>query len=106
MASHTDTHEEHAHHVVPLKIYFANFAALMVLLVITLGAAAVDLGQWNLLIAMAIAIAKAGLIMTFFMHLKWSSPLIRLFALITLLFLGIMFLFTLTDYVARGWIKL
>src|SRR5437660_1298877 len=90
------------HHVVPVRTYVYNFIALMVFLIITLAAAAVPLGPFNLPIAIAIAVIKAGLIMLFFMHLQWSSKLVRFFALGALMWLCIMFLLTLSDYLSAG----
>jgi cytochrome c oxidase subunit 4 len=100
---HDANHHAGEPHIVPLTTYFLVFGALMLLLVITLGAAAVNLGPWNIWIALAIAFAKAILILVFFMHLKWSSPLVRLFAGSGLFWLLIMAVMTMQDYVTRGW---
>jgi cytochrome c oxidase subunit 4 len=105
-ASHSHGHDDHgdaSHHLVPLPVYYRVFAALMVLLVVTLAAAYFDLGDFNLPLAMLIAIAKAYLVMAFFMHLKWSSKLVVLFATVAFVFLAILFIFTLNDYIGRGW---
>jgi caa(3)-type oxidase subunit IV len=61
--------------IVPTKTYLAVFGALMALLAITVGVAYVDLGKFNLAAAMAIAVAKAALIVTFFMHLRYGRRL-------------------------------
>ena len=45
----------------------------MALLVLTVGAAYVDLGPLNLLVALAIAAAKAVLIVLIFMHVRYST---------------------------------
>jgi len=106
----SEHHAAHAHvvheevHVVPLSTYYWTFAGLMILLVVTLGAAYLNLGPFNLPIAMAIAIAKAGLIFANFMHLRFSTALARVFALVAFFFLLIMFVLTLADYFSRGWI--
>jgi cytochrome c oxidase subunit 4 len=99
-----DAHGAHEHHIVPVSTYLGVITFLMVLLILTLVAAYFDLGALNLPIAMIIAVAKAGAVMYYFMHLKWSSPLVRLFALIAFGFLSVLFLFSLNDYVARGWL--
>jgi cytochrome c oxidase subunit 4 len=93
----------HEHHVVPLSIYYWNFAALMVLLVLTLVAAMFDLGEFNTIIAMTIAVAKAVLVVLFFMHLRWSTPLVRTFAVAAIFWLIILFTLTLDDYFSRPW---
>jgi cytochrome c oxidase subunit IV len=106
MANHETTHpgpdEAHGgHHVVPISTYLLVFAALMVLLVITLAAAALNLGEWNLVIAITIAVAKALLVVLFFMHLRWSTYLVRVFAGAALFWLSILFVLTLQDYFSR-----
>jgi cytochrome c oxidase subunit IV len=97
--AYTDTHGEH--HVVPIPTYLVVFAALMILLVLTLVAASQDLGEWNLVIAITIAVIKALLIVLYFMHLRWSSYLVRVFAGAALFWLTILFVLTLQDYFSR-----
>jgi cytochrome c oxidase subunit IV len=106
MAETTAHHSDHTRHVVPLSVYYMNFAALMVLLVLTLVAARFDLGVFNTVIALTIAVAKALLIVLFFMHLRWSSSLVRVFAGAALFWLMILFVLTLDDYFSRPWFKL
>jgi cytochrome c oxidase subunit IV len=102
MAEETAHHAGHTHHVVPLTTYYWNFAALMVLLVLTLVAAMFDLGEWNTVIALTIAVAKALLVVLYFMHLRWSTPLVRVFAGAALFWLMILFVLTLDDYFSRS----
>jgi cytochrome c oxidase subunit 4 len=77
----------------------------MVLLALTIAAARFDLGAANVPIALAIAIAKAILIVLFFMHVRYGSPLLRLFAAGGFFWLLIMLAFILADVQARsiGW---
>jgi len=93
------------HHVVPKSTYFVVSVVLGVLLVATVAAARVDLGPWNVPIALAIAMTKAILIVLFFMHVRYGSPLVRLFAAGGFFWLLIMLTFILTDVQARllGW---
>ena len=90
-------------HVVSRSVYYAVSVALAVLLVLTVAASYVDLGTFNIVVAMAIAIAKAVLIVLFFMHVRYSPPLVRLAAVGGFVWLGIMLLLILADYAARGW---
>jgi cytochrome c oxidase subunit 4 len=106
MAETTAPHGDQTHHVVPLSIYGWNFAALMVLLGLTLVAARYDLGVFNTVIALSIAVAKALLIVLYFMHMRWSSSLVRLFAAAALFWLLILFVMTLDDYLSRPWFSL
>jgi cytochrome c oxidase subunit 4 len=94
--------EHENHHIVPVRTYIIVFAALMVLAVLTVGASFVNLGAFNNLIALAIAVSKAVLIMMFFMHLKYSSRLTWIVAGMGFFWLIIFFVITLGDYIARG----
>ncbi|MEX2317047.1 MAG: cytochrome C oxidase subunit IV family protein [Pirellulales bacterium] len=89
------------HHVVPKVTYYTVAAILGVLLVITAAAARVDLGGWNVPVALAIATAKAALIVLYFMHVRYGSPLVRLFAAGGFLWLAIMLTFIAADVVHR-----
>ncbi len=89
-------------HVVPKSVYFTVAAALAVLLVVTVLAAQVHLGVWNTPVAMSIALAKAALIVLFFMHVRYGSPLLRVFAAAGFLWLLLMFLLMLPDYLTRA----
>ena len=92
-------------HVVPKFTYYLIFALLAVLLVATVAASRVDLGMWNVPLALAIAVAKAALIVLYFMHVRYGSPLVRLFAAGGFFWLIILLAFLITDIQARlsGW---
>ncbi len=62
------------------KTLVAVGIALLILLALTAIAARFDLGPWNVVIAFAIALAKAALVVTFFMELKISPRLLWIFA--------------------------
>lgn len=102
---HAPGEHDAGHHIIEPKTYYVVFGVLMVLLIATLGAAAIDLGPLNLPIAMAIAVAKAGVVMAYFMHLKFNSSLVRLFAFAGVAWLLILFHLTLNDYVSRPWLE-
>ena len=94
------------HHIVPLKTYYTIFGALMVLLLITVAAADFDGANYgvpwlNIIVALSIAIAKAVLIVMYFMHVKYSSNLVKIFAVTAYFFLIIMFGMTYADYFSR-----
>ncbi len=60
-------------HVVPMWIYVAIWASLMVFTGVTVFAASVDLGIFNIVLALLIATIKGTLVVLFFMHLRYSS---------------------------------
>ena len=66
----------------------------------------IDLGMFNVIIALAIAIIKALLVALFFMHIKGSSRLLHLAAAVGVIWLVIMLSLTLGDYFTRGWVPL
>ncbi len=68
-----EAHDEHLH-VMPFKVLAAVFATLLVLTVVTVAVTRVDLGNFNLWIAMAIATVKASLVVLFFMHMLYDRP--------------------------------
>ena len=90
----------------PAKIYWRNCAALMLLLAVTWIIGYINLGMFNVVIALAIAIIKALLVALFFMHIKGSSRLLHLAMCVGVIWLLIMLSLTLTDYFTRGWVPL
>jgi cytochrome c oxidase subunit 4 len=92
--------------VIEPKIYFRTCIALLALLALTWGIAYVDLGPFNLIVALAIAICKAVLIALFFMHIKGSSRLLHLAAFAGIIWLLFLISLTLGDYFTRGWVPL
>ena len=88
-------------HVVSKSTYYQVAFWLALLMVLTIAAARVDLGDWNVMIALAIASTKALLIVLFFMHVRYGSPLLKLFAASGFLWLLIMFAFGASDVLTR-----
>lgn len=86
------------------RVYFKTWAALLLLLLLTVGAAYVDLGAMNIVLALGFAGLKAALILLFFMHIRGSSRLLHLAAVAGVLWLAIMLAMTLGDCLTRGWV--
>ena len=63
--------------------------------------AQIDLGWANDLVALAIAVTKAVLVILFFMHVRYSTRMTVITALAGFLWLGILIVLTLNDYVTR-----
>jgi cytochrome c oxidase subunit 4 len=99
MAEH---HEHSAEHIVPIRVYVIIFLALLALTGLTVFVAYYDLGRWNVIVALAIAVAKALLVTLFFMHVKYSKRLTRISVLSGLFWFAIMVVLTLFDYNTRG----
>lgn len=91
------------HHIVPLKIYFLIFSALLLGTALTVAVAYVDMGFLNTPVALIIALGKASLVILYFMHVKYSHKLVGLFAVAGFFWLIIMLSMTMQDYYTRGW---
>jgi cytochrome c oxidase subunit 4 len=66
-------------------------------------AAYLDLGPFNTLVALGIAVIKATLVVLFFMHVKYSTRLTWAVVLGSIFWLGILIVMTAGDYLTRGW---
>ncbi len=91
-------------HIVPVRTYVAVFVALIVLTATTTTIASIDLGPWNTVVALGIAVIKATLVVLFFMHVKYSPRLTSTVILGGLFWLIILLALTLSDFVTRGWL--
>lgn len=95
--------EHHEHHIVPLKLLWTVFSALIGLTILTvLTAQYVDLGPLNFPLAMAIALTKVILVATFFMALKWDNKVNALILVLGCVFVVVFLSFTLFDTAFRG----
>lgn len=65
-----DAHQ--APHALPARVLLATAGALVALTLVTVVASRLDLGPFNLVLALAIASLKASLVALFFMHLKYE----------------------------------
>ena len=91
------TEHHGVHHISPLWSLVVVFLILVVLTFLTVSATAIDLGRMNVWIALIIAVVKALLVTTFFMHLKYDRPF-NVFIFYTCLTLVALFLgFALLD---------
>jgi cytochrome c oxidase subunit 4 len=96
-------HEEHEHHIVTPKTYLIIFFALLVGTALTIGATFIDMGPWNPVVALAIAVTKATLVVLFFMHIKYSSKLMQLTIGAGVFTFLILVGMSLSDYISRAW---
>jgi cytochrome c oxidase subunit 4 len=96
-------HTENEQHIVSPKVYFLIFLALLVGTAITIGASYVEMGPWNPVVAIAIACVKATLVVLFFMHIKYSSKLMKLTVGAGLFTFLILVGMSLADYFTRAW---
>lgn len=93
-----------AHDIVPRRVYYKIFAALLALTLLTVGAAFLDLGRLNTVIALTIAVGKATLVLLFFMHVRYSSHVIWVAVGAGAFWVGMLLVLTMSDYLTRGWL--
>jgi cytochrome c oxidase subunit 4 len=89
---------------ISVRTYLIVYGLLLLFTILTVAAAQVDLGAFNILVSLTIAAVKAGLIVVFFMHVRYSIPLVRITIAASLLWLGILIVGTLNDVVTRAWL--
>ena len=104
--SETSTNHIGTGHIVSPKAYVAVFLGLLALTATTTAVAFVDLGPWNTVVALVIAFLKATLVVLIFMHIRWSTPLMRVVIAGGLFWLAIMLGLTFSDFASRGWLPI
>ncbi len=101
-------------HVASPKMYVVIFLSLIGLTALTTAVAYVNLDAMlglknlplNTIVALVIAICKASLVGLFFMHLRWSSNVMRLVVVCAVFWLAILITLTGADFFTRNWIPI
>jgi cytochrome c oxidase subunit 4 len=96
-------HPEHEQHIVSPVTYLIIFGCLLVFTLLTVGASLIEMGPWNPVVAIAIACIKATLVVLFFMHIKYSSKLMKLTVSAGVFTFLILVGMSLSDYFTRAW---
>ena len=89
-------------HIDSVGTYVKVLVALLVATGVTTAVSRVDLGPFSTVVALAIACGKMLLVALFFMHIRYSTKLTKLVVTGGLLWLAILLLLTMTDYLSRG----
>jgi len=87
------------------KNYLFIWSALIALLVLTWGVANINLGVFNAVVALSIAVLKMLLVILYFMHVRFSTRLTWLFVAAGFIWLLIMIDLILSDYLTRGIVR-
>ena len=93
----------HVEHTGSVKTFAMIWVSLLILTGITVGASLVDLGPFNIIVALLIASCKATLVVLFFMEARYSSKITNVTIVSALFFLALLLGLSMTDYVSRGW---
>ena len=96
-----------ARHLVPVRVYLTIFTLLMILTATTVGVSFLDLGPFNTVVALVIAVTKMMLVVLYFMHVRYSSRLTWAVIAGGFFWLALLLLLTLGDYLTRGpgWLR-
>ncbi|WP_372775716.1 cytochrome C oxidase subunit IV family protein [Mangrovibacterium sp.] len=89
------------HHIVPYRTYFIILAALIVFTFLSIELTSIELGSLTVAAALVFASLKSYLVLTYFMHLKFDQPYIRIMVgFVFLIFLAVIII-TFLDYSFR-----
>ncbi len=91
------------HPVTPVRTYVLIWLTLTILTFVTFRVAQIDLGPFNVVVALGIACFKMMLVIWFFMHVRTDNPLTKLFVFAGFFWMAILLVFTLGDYFSRNW---
>jgi cytochrome c oxidase subunit IV len=92
-----------AEHVLTPIAYITVCVLLVLLTILTVAISFVPVeGVWHIVIGLSIGLAKASLVVLFFMHALYSSRLTWGVIAVTGFWLGILLVLTLSDYFTRG----
>jgi cytochrome c oxidase subunit 4 len=94
MSDHSHSHPTPGLYVIILTVLVIGTCA-------TWAIAFIDLGIWNPVVALTIAVIKATLVILFFMHVYYSSKLTKLTISAGFFWLLIMITMSLSDYLTR-----
>src|ERR1022692_1215436 len=97
------THNQHSIHIVPIPVYLGVFFLLVIGTLVTWQVSLIDLGRWNAVVALTIAVCKATLVVLFFMHVKYSPKLTKLVVIAGVFWLIILLTMTESDLLTRNW---
>ena len=98
-------HAAGAHNPVPkVGTLVGVWLALLVLTGVTTLVSHLELGVFNIVVALLIAVGKASLVAWIFMGVRYTTNLTKLFVIAGLVWLSIMILLTFSDYSTRNWV--
>lgn len=91
--------------VTPIRTYMLVALALMVLTAATIAASFLPIGRWHGAVALALATAKALLVLFYFMNVRRSGALMKITIIVALFWFGILVVGTMDDYLTRTWLQ-
>jgi len=92
---------EEKQHIVSYKSNVLVLVSLLCLTFLTVAITSVELGPWNVTAAMLIASLKVGIVLTYFMHLKFEHVILRIMVVMVVLVFTALIVITFFDYLYR-----
>lgn len=100
-------HDQHGHgdgephplvgHLVPVRTLVLTGLALLLLTVVTVAVRYIDVGEFNIVVALGVAVVKAVLVILIFMHLFWDRPFNSLVLVGSIIFVVLLVGIVMTD---------
>jgi len=94
------THSDE-HHIISYRKLTGIWLILLVLTALTVAITRIDLGGFKVAGALTIACIKAGLVIAFFMHMKYENRLLQILLFVAVVTLAIFIGFTFFDVLYR-----
>lgn len=92
---------EKQQHIVPYYTYFLILGGLLLFTFLSVEVTGIELGSLTVAAALIFASLKSYLVLTYFMHLKFDKPYIKLMVLFVFLVFLAVILITFFDYSFR-----
>jgi len=93
--------EKEKHHIVPYRVYFYILLALITMTFMSIGIVHINLGGYSVLGALIFSTIKSTLVLTWFMHLKFDQPFLRIMVVFVILVFAALLFITYLDYFFR-----
>lgn len=88
-------------HIIPYHTYFLILGALLLFTFLSVEITGIELGSLTVAAALIFASLKSYLVLTYFMHLKFDKPYIKLMVLLVILIFLAVITITFIDYSFR-----
>jgi len=91
------------HSIPSVRTYVLVWLTLTIMTFVTYIISTIDLGDWNIVVALLIAFFKMMLVVLIFMNVKADSPLTKLFAGAGFFWMILLLGQVAIDYISRAW---
>jgi cytochrome c oxidase subunit 4 len=96
-----ENHEQHKNHITSYNTLGLVLVGLLFLTFVTVAVTGIHLGPLTVAAALLIACIKGGIVLTWFMHLKFEEPVFRYMVLGVFLLFALIIIITFFDYAFR-----